>query len=135
MTPIGHVDKPKESCAGTRQTEICGVPRHVDASRIALLAICAFWSLCCTRPVLCCYDISSVRAAWGEGGALPDFFWSLFPVQQTTSGVGHHVGKVAFSEMAANTLNVRNNNNKATRHAEMRIIVILKSMVVEALSC
>ena len=35
----------------------------------------------------------------GGGGTLPDFFFcSLFPVQQTTSG------------LATNTLNVKNNN-------------------------
>ena len=29
---------------------------------------------------------------WGGGGMLPDFFFcSLFPVQQTTSGIGHRV--------------------------------------------
>ena len=37
----------------------------------------------------------SERAAWGVGGgegALPDFFFcSLFPVQQTTSGIGHRL--------------------------------------------
>ena len=35
---------------------------------------------------------SSVTAAWGEGGALPDFiFCSLFPVQQTTSWIGQRL--------------------------------------------
>ena len=39
---------------------------------------------------------------------LPDFFFcSLFPVQQTTSGIGHR----SFFGLATNTLNVRNNNN------------------------
>ena len=41
---------------------------------------------------------------------LPDFFFcSLFPVQQTTSGIGHRVS--SFFGLATNTLNVRNNNN------------------------
>ena len=41
---------------------------------------------------------------------LPDFFFcSLFPVQQTTSGIGHRVKY--FFGLATNTLNVRNNNN------------------------
>ena len=44
---------------------------------------------------------------------LPDFFFcSLFPVQQTTSGIGHR--EVGFFGSAANTLNVRNNNNNNT---------------------
>ena len=41
-------------------------------------------------------------------------FVSLFPVQQTMSGIGHHVNKffVFFRGLATNTtLNVRNNNN------------------------
>ena len=40
--------------------------------------------------------IFSERAVWGVGGGgmLPDFlFCSLFPVQQTTSGIGHRVIK------------------------------------------
>ena len=40
------------------------------------------------------YIIFSERAVWGVGGGgmLPDFFFcSLFPVQQTTSGIGHRV--------------------------------------------
>ena len=46
---------------------------------------------------------------------LPDFFFcSLFPVQQTTSGIGHRPCKVAFFGLATNTLNVRNNNNNNT---------------------
>ena len=40
---------------------------------------------------------------------LPDFFFSsLFPVQQTTSGIGHRVKYVVFFGLATNTLNVRN---------------------------
>ena len=43
---------------------------------------------------------------------LPDFFFcSLFPVQQTTSGIGHRVS--SFFGLATNTLNVRNNNNNS----------------------
>ena len=46
---------------------------------------------------------------------LPDFFFcSLFPVQQTTSGIGHRV-KSSFFGLATNTLNVRNNNNNNNR--------------------
>ena len=42
---------------------------------------------------------------------LPDFFFCyLFPVQQTTSGIGHPC-KVVFFGLATNTLNVRNDNN------------------------
>ena len=37
------------------------------------------------------------RGEGGEGGALPDFlFCSLFPVQQTTSGIGHRIKKQFF---------------------------------------
>ena len=44
----------------------------------------------------------------GGGGMLPDFsFCYIFPVQQTTSGIGR---KVVFFGLATNTLNVRNNN-------------------------
>ena len=50
------------------------------------------------------------RAGEGEG-ALPDFFFlSSFPVQQTTSGIGHRVDRVVFFGLATNALNVRNNN-------------------------
>ena len=43
--------------------------------------------------------------------ALPDFlFFIFFPVQQTTSGIGHRV-QVVFFGLATNALNVRNNNN------------------------
>ena len=39
---------------------------------------------------------------------LPDFlFCSLFPVQQTTSGIGHRVKYRRFFGLATNTLNVR----------------------------
>ena len=31
------------------------------------------------------------QRAGGDGGALSDFFFVLFPVQQTTSGIGHRV--------------------------------------------
>ena len=47
---------------------------------------------------------------------------SLFPVQQTTSGIGHRVNKVGtivvFFGLATNTLNVKNNNsnNKLMYH-------------------
>ena len=42
----------------------------------------------------------------GGEGALPDFF----PVQQTTSGIGHRVN--SFMRLATNTLNTRNSKNK-----------------------
>ena len=45
------VTEPKESSTGARRTETCVAPRHADASRDALLAICSFCSLCCTQPV------------------------------------------------------------------------------------
>ena len=73
-----------------RRTETCVAP--VDASR-------DFYS----------FSQNEQRGVWG-GGALPDFFvCSLFPVQQTTSGIGHRVKY--FWGLATNTLNMRNNNN------------------------
>ena len=59
-TPIGLLAEPKESYTGPRRTETCVAPRHVEASRDTLLAMCSFCSLCCTRPVLYFYIISSV---------------------------------------------------------------------------
>ena len=88
-TPFGLVDESKESLCG-RETdrETCVAPRHVDVLR-------DFYFIFSERT----------RAAWaggwrgggGVGGgvvALPDFLVrSLFPVQQTTSGIGHRVMK------------------------------------------
>ena len=60
------------SCKDNKPTEACIAPRHVDASREL-------------------YDFFFERAARG-GGALPHLLCcSLFPVQQTTSGIGHRV--------------------------------------------
>ena len=54
-TSIGLVDEAKESCTGTRRTATCVAPRHVDASRDALL----FWSsvlfVIFVRRALCFY--------------------------------------------------------------------------------
>ena len=47
----------------------------------------------------------------GGGYAARLVFCSLFPVQQTTSGIGHRVKYSSFFGLATNTLNVRNNNN------------------------
>ena len=70
-TPIGLVDESKESCAGARRTETCAALRHKDASHVVVFL-----------------RTSSV----GEGGALPDsLFYDIFPVQPTTSGIGHRV--------------------------------------------
>ena len=52
------------------------------------------------------------QRAGGGRGALPDCFCLFFvPVQQTTSGIGHHVKYqvVFFGLLATNALNVRNN--------------------------
>ena len=68
---------------------------HQDASRDALSAICSFVLLRCTRHVfLALYDfLSSVRAAWGRRGGGGGCFqiFSLFLVQQATSGIHHRV--------------------------------------------
>ena len=70
-TQIGllKVDQPKESCTGARRTEACVAPRHKDASRDAILHMCSFFPLCCTRSLFYFYFIPSERAAWGGGGA------------------------------------------------------------------
>ena len=48
---------------------------------------------------------------------LPDvFFCSLFPVQQTTSGIGHRVN--SFFGLATNTPNVRNNEIFSPRQGD-----------------
>ena len=95
-TPIGLVDEPKESCAGTRRTKTRAAPRHVDSSRD-----CIF---------------SSERAAWGGGGggaARLSFFGSIFPAQQTMSGIGHRAS--IFVGSTIKTLKVRNSNNTRVR--------------------
>ena len=71
-TPFYLVDESKESLYG----------READRD---LRSAC--------RCVTCFHFIFSERAAWGLGErALPDFlFCSLFPLQQTTSGIGHCV--------------------------------------------
>ena len=52
---------------------------------------------------------SSVGGGGGEGGCQIFF---CFPVQQTTSGIGHRGEyQVVFFGLATNTLNARNNNN------------------------
>ena len=70
-------------CADARRTETCVTPtcvapKHVDAS----------------RDFLFLFSPNEQRArggGWGEErGALPDFFF-FFPVQQTTSEIGHRV--------------------------------------------
>ena len=68
------MDESEESlCMDARRTEACVAPTNVDTSRDF-------------------YFIISKRAAWGGGAALPDvLFCSLFPVQQTTSGIGYRV--------------------------------------------
>ena len=47
---------------------------------------------------------------------LPDFFFcSIFPVQQTTSGIGYHVKW--FFGLATNSLNLRKNNDGVVSQA------------------
>ena len=75
-TSIGLVDEPKETCTGVRRTETNVAPRHVPALRDF-------------------HTTSSERAKCGVGGGAARLFFSLFPVQQTTSGIGHPC-KVVF---------------------------------------
>ena len=119
--PVGLVDELKESCTGTRWTETCVAPRHVDASRDALLAICSFCSLCCTRPVFYLYFISSVRIAWGGaraggGGRCQTFSFCYFPLSSRPRAVSatYRVKYVVFFsgwQPIFHTRNMRNNNN------------------------
>ena len=98
-TPIDLVDKPNESCTGTRRNETCVAPRHVDASRDALLASVLFVLLIVFTLHALCFIIIlfppyEQRWGWGGGGVrcLSLFFFS--PVQQTTqttSGIGQRV--------------------------------------------
>ena len=63
----------------------------------------------------------------GRGGGhwQTSFFCSLFPVELTTTWIGHRVEYVVFSEMSTNTLNVSNNNNNMTGQSGPVILVIL----------
>ena len=94
-TPLGLEDEPKEPVRARhkpRPEERPGM--HAGASRRAFSGHLFYISLCFTRPVLHFILFSSVRSAWGEGGGtLPDFlsFCYLFPVQQTTSEISHHI--------------------------------------------
>ena len=74
----------RNPCTDARRTETTCVtptsvaPRHVDASRNFSFLFFLFFS--------------ERAARGGGGGALPDFFiFIFFPVQQTTSGIGHRV--------------------------------------------
>ena len=59
-----------------------------------------------------------ISGGGGGGGMLPVFlFCSLFPVQQTTSGIGHVFG------LATNTLNVRNRKLFVGRWILLRSVV------------
>ena len=54
---------------------------------------------------------------------LPEFFFcSLFPVQQTTSGLATVLS--SFFGLATNTLNVRNNNNNHNKARDFRWIPV-----------
>ena len=92
-TQIGLADESKEYCnAGKRWTETCVAPRHIDASRDALQVICSFSYLSLLyAPYFLFVFISSIREAWGGGGCQTFPSCSLFPVQLTTSGIGHRV--------------------------------------------
>ena len=73
----------------------------------------------------------------GERGALPDVFFFFFPVQQTTSGIGHRVKYCSFLRVgnqcgecekhARSDFSLSNNNNNSetliTRVIRARICV------------
>ena len=79
---------------GKRRTETCVAPRDVYASRDALLVIFLFlFIICCTRTVSYIY-ISPINdeQRGGEGVRRQTCsFCSIFPVQHTTSWIGHRV--------------------------------------------
>ena len=62
VTTISLLDRTKESCTGTRPTETCVAPRHVDALRGTLLATCSWYFAFCTRLLLLLF-FSSVPGA------------------------------------------------------------------------
>ena len=73
-TTIGLVDESRKSCTGARRAETCIASRYVDM-----------------RHVFFCLFFSNEQRGGGRV-ALADFpFCYLFPVQQTTSGIGHRV--------------------------------------------
>ena len=73
-TTIGLVDEPKESCTSAKRTKTCLAPRHVDTSRYYLSIY---------------FPPNEQR---GGGGRCQTFsFCYPFPVQQTTSRIGHRV--------------------------------------------
>ena len=70
--PIGLVDKPKESCTGTRWSETCVAPRHVGVTCFRCLI--SFFVLFLLRTV-------PYQQRGGVAGALPDFlFLFIFPL-------------------------------------------------------
>ena len=77
-TPIGLVDEPNISLYG----------RETDRDLRSACRCVALFCVCYFSPNEQCGG-----GVWGVGGdMLPDFFFcSLFPVQQTTSGIGHRV--------------------------------------------
>ena len=86
-------------------TPTCVAPRHEDASRYFIYFIF----------ILFYFSPNKQRAGWGGGGEgrFQTFsFFFFFPVQQTTSGIGHRVNKVVFFGLATNALNVRNNSSE-----------------------
>ena len=71
----------RNPCRDARRTETCVAPGHVGASRDFDFS-----------PINT-INKSSAGGGWG-GGALPDYdflCFIFFPVQQTTSGIGHRV--------------------------------------------
>ena len=76
-TPIGLAAESQKSLYG-RETDRdhlpCVTPRHVDAPRDLFFIL----------------SPNKQRAGGGEK-ARPDLFFYFFPVQQTTSGIGHRV--------------------------------------------
>ena len=74
-TPISLVDEQKFSRSGMRRTEFSVAPRHVDASRGALLTISSFCSTCLARLVLCVQFL--VLYLRTSSGTLADLRWRI----------------------------------------------------------
>ena len=74
VTPVGLLAGPKESCTEARRTEILAAPRHVDASRDALLVVCSF-----VVGALCFFTFFFLPYEQPGGGAADSLYVFSFP--------------------------------------------------------
>ena len=92
-TPDDLVHESKESCTGTRRTETCVAPKHVDASHAALLTICSF----CYRAldfIFMLFPRTIILYYISVGGKelrCQTFSFLFFLFSTTTSGIDYRV--------------------------------------------